>query len=150
MDKSFDDEPVERGVKRKHGASGREAQAERHKNWLHRSDPAVEPAAWRPLPRYRVNAKHVQCYLDLQFRTMTGHGGLSFFKMPDLPTKLWQHWSTWPHLCISSDLGSDNNSAYHSLERQYGLNCDLWNDWWHGDSRDFTLAVQDAKLWPTT
>jgi hypothetical protein len=126
------------------------AMAQRQKAWLSRGNFATAPATWRPRKLHRSAAKKWAFALDCQFKLSYGHVGLSLFQKPQPPKLMlgpWSNWRTWPHLNISQDLGSDGNTAFHGLERLFGLDCDQTNDECHACNRDLDLAIKHVDLW---
>ena len=74
--------------------------------------------------------------------------GLSHFSMQN-PT-MAKHWSSWPHLNLASDQGSDMLSAMHALLYHEPTKCNItpFYDPSHGVNRDFWLSVTEMGLKP--
>ena len=59
---------------------------------------------------------------------------------------LWNHWSTWPGLTCTMDLGSDGVCAAHCLIFLWFCNMIIWPDGSHGAARDFALLLGAMNL----
>ena len=109
--------------------------------------------AWRPAKRYRLGAKAFLQNLDNQIRQIGGDGGLATFQREERPEELaklkserWRHWSTWPHMNIALDQGSDGLSAV-CFTKHRRLCFTEWWDFSHGCKNDWKQMLKDAGLW---
>lgn len=117
--------------------------------WLQRGRPSAKASAWRPKPIFRVSAKRWLTNLDNQLRVSTVlPAGLGTF-VPDDGRPLWMpsNWRRWPHITISSDLGSDGLTATSALLYSFQANASRFADPSHGCARDNWVVLKGCGLY---
>lgn len=145
MERGYDDEPAACNTQtcQEMCQEKTEDRIVRHTLFLARHSRRVPFGSWRPKRIHRTKPKLWAMMLGNQMQAISGRG-LAFFKRDEEQAHLWGCPYEWPHAAIVQDLGSDGNSAYHSLERLYVLNTDQYNDQSHGCTCDWDLALEPA------
>ena len=117
----------------------------RQKSWSQRMAPGSCPSSWRPKQTHRVSAKNFLAYIDNQLRQSTPLPGLVFHQKND-SLDAWKDWRTWPHLRINFDLGSEQLTGVHALERLFELNVSGLADFDHGAQRSTLEVLKGTHL----
>ena len=120
---------------------------QRHRAWMERYTGGVRTGSWRPQVFHRKSAKKWLLMTDNQMKVSisTVPAGWAFFQPnPELPC--WQHWSTWPWIGVSRDLGSDGLAASMALLYKYKVNTTFFDDFSHGANCDLKVCLKAVGL----
>ena len=117
-------------------ANPKDAHKDRQVSFLNRESPNVSVSSWHPQKVHRGHAKNWCRTLDSQFQISSSLSGLDFFvRKPN--DSLWADCFNEPPAAIAQDLGSEGNTGFHALEREFKLNTEQWNDQNHANNCDW-------------